>query len=292
MTKNIPNPPVAKDPLLACFLSFIFGGGGGQMYLGQVKKGVSLTVSTLTILFVGFVYDPNMTTVAGMIGLTSIWVITIVGTIDAYKIAKRIQENGRVKEWEFFWDSGVKEKHEIIQDKTSVERLVNIQESRANIKSSVSRIQKTTTGFGKQKRTLQAFLCHSSGDKSKVEKYYNRLINDGIEAWLDKKNILPGERWQIEIPKAVRNSDVVIVFLTSQSITKEGFVQKEIKIALDTADEKPEGAIFIIPARLENCEVPERLSAYQWVDLFEEDGYERLMMSLQARAGSLNIKVN
>ena len=92
--------------------------------------------------------------------------------------------------------------------------------------------------------------------------------------------MIPGQDWKFEIQKAVRNSDVVIVCLSAQSINKEGFVQKEIKIALDTADEKPEGTIFIIPARLGNCQVPERLSQFQWVDLFSDNGYEWLMKAL------------
>jgi hypothetical protein len=142
------------------------------------------------------------------------------------------------------------------------------------------------------KRNLRVFLCHSSSDKPVIEKFYDILVNDGIDAWLDKKNLFPGQDWQVEIPKAVRNSDVVIVFLSSLSVNKEGFVQKEIKIALDTADEKLEGTIFIIPAKLEICEVPERLAKFQWVDLFEEDGYERLFKALQLRAHNLGIVIN
>jgi hypothetical protein len=36
-----------------------------------------------------------------------------------------------------------------------------------------------------------------------------------------------------------------------------GIIQKEIRKALDFADEKPQGAVFVIPAKLEPCEVPE-----------------------------------
>ena len=137
------------------------------------------------------------------------------------------------------------------------------------------------------KRPLRVFLCHASGDKPAVENIYKRLLRDNIDAWLDKEKILPGQNWQLEIPKAVYNSDVVIVFLSTQSVTKEGYVQKEIKFALDAADEKPEGTIFIIPARFENCEVPERISKYQWVDLFSPEGYKRLLKALQARANTI-----
>lgn len=140
-------------------------------------------------------------------------------------------------------------------------------------------------------RQLKVFLCHASSDKAKVQKLYSRLIDDGIDAWLDKEKLIPGQNWQIEIPKAVRNSDIVIVFLSSQSVNKEGFVQKEIKIALDTADEKPEGAIFIIPARLEECGIPERISQFHWVDLFSENGYMLLLKSLQMKANALGVSL-
>jgi hypothetical protein len=137
------------------------------------------------------------------------------------------------------------------------------------------------------KRPLRVFLCHASSDKPIVRNLYERLAKDGIDAWLDKEKLIPGQNWQIEIPKAVKNSDVVIVCLSSQSVTKEGFVQKEIKFALDSADEKPAGTIFIIPARLENCDVPDRISQFQWVDLFSDDGYEWLLKALQIRAESV-----
>lgn len=141
------------------------------------------------------------------------------------------------------------------------------------------------------KRPIHAFLCHSSGDKLAVKQLYDRLVKDGVDAWLDKEKLIPGQEWQVEIPKAVKNSDVVIVCLSSQSVTKEGFVQKEIKFALDIADEKPEGTIFIIPARLEDCDIPKRISRFHWVDLYSEDGYEHLMKALQLRANNLELSI-
>jgi DNA helicase II / ATP-dependent DNA helicase PcrA len=36
--------------------------------------------------------------------------------------------------------------------------------------------------------------------------------------------------------------------------------------------EQPEGEIFVIPARLEECDVPPSLQRYHWVDLFDENG--------------------
>jgi TIR domain len=126
-------------------------------------------------------------------------------------------------------------------------------------------------------------LCHASGDKTQVRDLYQRLTNDGFCPWLDEENLLPGQDWSQEISRAVRSSVVVLVCLSRSSIAKTGYVQKEIKYALDVADEQPEGSIFLIPVKLEDCEVPERLRRWQWVDLFEERAYERLLKALRTR---------
>lgn len=67
-------------------------------------------------------------------------------------------------------------------------------------------------------------------------------------------------------------------------------MQREIKFALDVADEKPEGTIFIIPLKLEECTAPARLSRWQWVNFFEERGYERLMKALSTRAAEIRVR--
>lgn len=82
---------------------------------------------------------------------------------------------------------------------------------------------------------LRVFLCHSSDDKKTVRALYQRLQEDGIEPWLDEENILPGQDWEYEIARAVRTVDVVIVCLSRNSVTKTGYIQKEIRFALDIA---------------------------------------------------------
>ena len=128
---------------------------------------------------------------------------------------------------------------------------------------------------------MKMFLCHSSSDKAAVRALYKRLQNDGLDPWLDEENLLPGQDWEREIEKAVREADVVLACLSREAVSKKGFVQKEIKFALDVVDLQPEGTIYLIPAKLEECDVPERLSEWQWVNLFEETGYEKLLRALQ-----------
>jgi len=133
---------------------------------------------------------------------------------------------------------------------------------------------------------LKIFLCHSSGDKEDVRRLRTQLLSAGFQPWLDEEDILPGQDWDREIRRAIRASDLVLVCLSRASVTKTGYVQKEIRIVLDEADHQPEGTIYVIPARLENCEVPERLQRWHRVDLFREDGFGRLLRSLALVGGT------
>lgn len=143
-----------------------------------------------------------------------------------------------------------------------------------------------------EKQKLEVFLCHASADKPKVKSLYRKLLREkNIEPWLDQAKLLPGQNWDLEIRKAVSKTDVILVCLSKHSISKEGYVQKEIKLALDVADEKLEGEIFLIPLKFEECEVPARLSTWQWLNYFEEKAYERLLQSLQKRADHFGVKI-
>jgi hypothetical protein len=135
---------------------------------------------------------------------------------------------------------------------------------------------------------LRIFLCHASEDQRPVRDLCRRLRADGFDPWLDQERLLPGQDWEHEIVAAVRASDIVIVCLSSTSVSKVGYVQKELRRVLDVADRQPEGRIFVIPVRLEACAVPDRLSQWQYADIFVEGGYERLRASLNARAGGVD----
>lgn len=137
---------------------------------------------------------------------------------------------------------------------------------------------------------LRVFLCYCSNDGSAVHDLYERLKADGFQPWLDKEDLHPGQNWREEIPKAVRSSQVVVVCL-SKTFNKAGYRQKEVRLALDVADEQPEGTIFLIPLKLEECQVPSRLAELHWANLFEDDGYDRLRSALVVRASGLGIDI-
>ncbi len=130
------------------------------------------------------------------------------------------------------------------------------------------------------KATAQIFLSYAREDEEEVERLYQKLSEAGFKPWVDTKDILPGEIWQTSIQKAIRRSDFFLVCLSAKS-AKRGWIQREIKQALNIWQEKLDSDIYLIPVRLEDCPAPERLSKFQWVDLFEKDDWTRLVKAIQ-----------
>lgn len=107
------------------------------------------------------------------------------------------------------------------------------------------------------------FLAHASEDKPQVRQLYQRLKDAGCQPWLDEVNLLPGQNWRSEIPRSIKASDAFVMCFSQQSVSKHGYVQKELKMALNRLAEKPPGEIYLIPLKLEPCEIPDlRLDEY------------------------------
>jgi len=143
-------------------------------------------------------------------------------------------------------------------------------------------------------KQLKVFLCHSSHDKPIVRELYQKLDRESwIDPWLDEKKLLPGQDWNMEIEKAVEISHIVLVFLTNNSVNKEGYIQRELRNILDIALNMTENTIFIIPLKLEECDMPRSLKTWQWLNYFppseHTEAYERLIASLKIRANKLGI---
>ncbi len=138
-----------------------------------------------------------------------------------------------------------------------------------------------------KQRLLKVFLSYASQDESAVREVYNALKRQGwIDPWLDKAKILPGQDWRFVIERAVEEADVVIICLSRQLVNKEGFIQREIRYAYEVAREKPEETIFLIPLRLDECELPRGLRALQRVDYFgpgKENAFSNLLDALRLR---------
>jgi hypothetical protein len=130
------------------------------------------------------------------------------------------------------------------------------------------------------KKQVHVFLIHAHSDRNAVYKLHQRLRRDGIDAWLDVENLQPGQDWQTEIRKAILTSDAVIVCLSRAFNKQHGYRHEELKLALEKASLLVD-EVFIIPARLEDCDMPESLRHLHRVDLFARGGYKKLVNALK-----------
>ena len=115
------------------------------------------------------------------------------------------------------------------------------------------------------------FISYAREDAGYAEKLYNDLKNAGVRPWRDKDSLKAGENWKVAISKAIKNSRYFIPIFSSNSVGKVGYVQAEFKYAIEALDRYPESEIYIIPVRLDKCEIPyEKLESITFADLFPD----------------------
>jgi hypothetical protein len=130
----------------------------------------------------------------------------------------------------------------------------------------------------------RVFVSYAREDKESAERLVRELATYGVKTWTDFNDLLPGKNWPVEIKEAIRRSDYFVALLSKKSIGKTGYVQKEVKTALEHLDERPLSKIYIIPVRLEECTVENPvLRAIQWVDLFPDwhSGTKKIVAALR-----------
>lgn len=117
---------------------------------------------------------------------------------------------------------------------------------------------------------LRVFICYSRRDVETAKELFEWLHSEGTEPWLDLESLVPGVTFEDEIRQAVTASDVFLVCLSSQVVNSRQYVHREIRFALDAALSVPEGQIYIVPLRLDECDLPPSLSHWQAVDYFAD----------------------
>ena len=137
----------------------------------------------------------------------------------------------------------------------------------------------------RKKSEIQIFLAYAREDQPAVFALYERLKAAGYKPWLDQKELVPGENWQNEIVKAIKASHIFIACLSSKSVLKEGYIytQEELQIEFNTLGKMASESIYLIPLRLDECEMPVQLLEVrlkfrdiQWIDYWKADGFEQL----------------
>ena len=82
-----------------------------------------------------------------------------------------------------------------------------------------------------------------------------------------------------------QKSKAFIALLSPRSINKRGYVQKELRLALDILSETPPSTVYLIPVRVEPCTPSHALlQDLQWLDLYPDfdAACARLLKAIQS----------
>jgi hypothetical protein len=138
---------------------------------------------------------------------------------------------------------------------------------------------------------VQVFISYAHEDLQAAQRLNSDLKAAGWQTWFDEDTLLPGQNWKNEIVNAITQCKFFVAMLSSNSVKKRGFIQKELKYALDVLDQFPENDVFIIPVRLEACKPSyAKLNNLHWVDLFPswQNGLQKILLAMEQDAGNLS----
>jgi TIR domain len=128
----------------------------------------------------------------------------------------------------------------------------------------------------------RVFLSHAHEDKERfVLGFAKRLREAGIDVWLDRWEIYPGDSLVDRIfEEGIKDAQAMIVVLSSNSVNKD-WVREELNLGVIR---KIEGKCRLIPIVIDDCEIPEALKSTFWQVIGDLEDYdvelERVVMSI------------
>lgn len=141
----------------------------------------------------------------------------------------------------------------------------------------------------------RVFLSYCHDNEAQVARLRQDLLDAGVEVWWDKE-IDRGGDFRVAIREAMRQaSHVVVCFSGETRLRGQTGIYPEVRDAIEIMRNRPPGAIFLIPVRLSECEIPDfsidartTLRNLLRVDLFPEEKYaeefQALLRALRAPA--------
>jgi TIR domain len=140
-----------------------------------------------------------------------------------------------------------------------------------------------------RKSSRKVFIAYAHEDADVAEHLFEAFAASGFDPWMDRRKLLPGQNWPRAIQNALETSDFVVLCFSTNSVTKKGGFQAEIRYALDYGSRIPLDDVYLIPVRLDDCRVPARIQReVQWVDLFPswKKGFRRVLKIMREKSKS------
>ena len=106
---------------------------------------------------------------------------------------------------------------------------------------------------------LKVFISHSVRDVVFATALSHYLKELGVTPWQFGQNVSPGQKWEDEISRQLRDADALVVIVSSES-AKSSWVNHEIGMALAYSEEK--GTPLILPVMLGDVKLEAPLGRY------------------------------
>jgi hypothetical protein len=100
---------------------------------------------------------------------------------------------------------------------------------------------------------MRCFISYAHEDTAVAERLYTDLVAAGFDPWWDRRHFTPGADLDDEVLNAIRESRFFLLLLSETSVSKEGYIRKEVALAMKIAAGFDLSAKFIIPIRVEPC---------------------------------------
>lgn len=118
----------------------------------------------------------------------------------------------------------------------------------------------------------KVFLSHASEDKERfVLSFAAALRERGVDVWLDKWEILPGDSLVDKLfEEGLKEADAMLIVISPASVSKP-WVREELNTAIVNRITKQ---TKVIPVVLDRCEVPESLKSLVWESIQDTNSYQ------------------
>jgi TIR domain/SIR2-like domain len=127
------------------------------------------------------------------------------------------------------------------------------------------------------------FMCHAHEDAQFAAELSRQLRANQINVWLDKDSLRGGDDWDAMIEQTLRDVQYVVVLQSAGLKAKDvGYVNKEIKLAIDKQEYYRPPRIFLIPTIIDSVDnLLPTLSNVQFVDVTTADGVDELVRTIK-----------
>jgi hypothetical protein len=129
-------------------------------------------------------------------------------------------------------------------------------------------------------------ISYSYGDREFARKLAGALRRDKVTPWIDEVEMSAGVFLVSRISQAARPVDFIVPVLSGVSVPSD-WVQRELKAA--TTREFNARRVIVLPARIDNCVLPDYLTSQFCVDFHSlgwNRAYENIKAGIQRRPGT------